>query len=123
MGGTNQATCSPAPATAKQKPTTRVGNVIRFHESQPDGEVHFHDDQAKLKCAVESTTFFNEYHPWRSSMKGNLALMGHDGKGGHSRVEFMPYVDDNGDMQIGITVDPVTIGKTVKNLDKLAGFP
>jgi hypothetical protein len=56
-------------------------------------------------------------------MSGDLILAGHDGKQGHSRVSLMPYVDDNGDMQVAMTVDPATIGQSLQDLDKLANFP
>lgn len=123
MGGTNQAT-APAPSgTAKpavsQSQRTSY-NPVRFHENQ--GEVHFHDDKAGLKCAIETAAFFGEYHKWRPAMTGNLALVGHDGKGGHSKVEFLPYLDDDGKMQVTIAVDAASMGQTVLDLDKLAGF-
>ena len=133
MGGSNQGTCSPPPvsttkpAQKKAQRATRADitnfNPIRYHESQPDGEVHFHDDSTKLKCAIDSASFFEAYHGWRAVMGNNLVLAGHDGKKGHSRVEFMPWVDDNGDMQVAITVDPATLGNTLQDLDKMASYP
>ncbi|MHA2279728.1 MAG: hypothetical protein ACXAC5_02375 [Promethearchaeota archaeon] len=126
MGGTNQATCPPAAVrrTAKApSPIQAQANPIRYHEVSARGEVDFHDDKGGIKCAVESAAFFTAYHDWRArSMSGDLVLAGNDGAGGHATVKFMSYPDNQGEMQVAIVVTSTTIGQTVLDLDKLAGF-
>lgn len=45
-------------------------NPIRIHESQ--GEVHFHDDAAKLKVAVQAGAFWNEWAKIKSGGETKL---------------------------------------------------
>lgn len=130
MGGSNQATCPPAPSSAKPRKTskstpTSIGtalNPIRFHEVPSRGEVDFHDDKAGLKCAIDSAAFFDTYGKWRPSMTDDLTLGGNDGSGGHSSVTFLPYVDDQGTMQVSMIVAEAEMGKTVLDLDTLAHY-
>lgn len=131
MGGANQSTCPPAtPAASSRKPQTSktpIGagaalNPVRFHEVTQRGEVDFHDDNAGLKCAVNSAAFFSAYNSWRNKLSGELMLSGNDGSGGHASVTFMPYVDDSGELQVGMTVAKTKMGKSVLDLDKLAHF-
>ena len=133
MGGTNEAICQP-PARSKTGTTLRAAavsrlklppvNPIRYHEVTQRGQVDFHDDAAGTKCSVDSAAFFSSYHDWRAkNMEGDLTMSGDDGKGGHMAVKFLPYVDDAGNLQVGMTVSPATIGQSVTDLDKLASYP
>lgn len=119
MGGANQATC-PVPSTSKSAP--KATNPVRFHEDTPNGNVDFHDDKAKLKCAIDSASFFSAYNRWRPDMSSELRLLGSDGKKGHASVTFTPHIDDSGEMQVSMMVERAKIGKTITDLDKLAGF-
>ena len=134
MGGSQQNTCSPAPSTAtprkgKSAVKPASSNPIRYHEVTSRGEVDFHDELAGFKCAVDSAAFFAAYTPWRSKMSEELTLSGQLVKtgvkraSGHASVTFMPYVDDAGEMQVGMVVAETKIGQTVLDLDKLANYP
>ena len=134
MGGSNQSTCPPATSPDRRvNPPKRPGskftslsNPIRFHEVTSRGEVDFHDDEAKIKCAVNSASFFDAYNEWRPKITDNLdnlVLSGNDGKGGHSAVTLIPYMDDQGAMQVAMTVQKASVGQTICDLDKLAHFP
>lgn len=120
MGGANQSTC---PAPSQSSTPRSSSNPIRFHENTQQGEVHFHDDKAGLKCAVENAIFFDRYHKWRPSMVGEFSMVGHDGSGGHSSVKMIPYIDDNGNMQVEMLVSKTSMGQTVHDLDKMASYP
>ncbi len=128
MGGSNQTTCPPASSTARPKskssktPIGAASNPIRSHEVPARGEVDFHDDQAGLKCAVDSAAFFDAYNKWRPRMTDEMILAGNDGSGGHATVTFLPYVDDGGDVQVSMVVAKAQMGKTVLDLDQLAHF-
>lgn len=131
MGGSNQGTCPPTTPTKssrKNKPSktpTGAVNPVRFHEVTSRGEVDFHDDNAGLKCSVDSAAFFSAYNAWRPQIwaaMDELTLAGNDGSGGHSSVTFLPYVDDAGDLQVEMTVSEAKMGRTVLDLDKLAHF-
>lgn len=128
MGGYNQATCSPVPSSAVSKGGTpktpaKAANPVRFHEVPAEGEVHFHDDIADIKCAVESASFFSAYSEWRSAMAEDLTLTGNDGSGGHTSVTFLPYIGKNGELEVGMTVAKLKVSQTLVDLDKLAHFP
>jgi len=120
MGGTNQAEC-PTPTIAVLNSTLEA-SPIRYHEVSSRGEVDFHDDKAKFKCAIDNGSFFTAYNKWRSELSENLVLLGNDGKGGHSVATFIPYTDNNGNIQVSIVVTRSQIGNTIKDLDKLAHF-
>ena len=123
MGGTNQATCPPPAKTSKSRTAGNQTNPVRFHEVTSRGEIDFHDDKAGLKCAVDSATLFSAYNKWRNAgMAEDLILSGNDGSRGHASVTLIPYVDDQGKMQVSMTVAKAQIGKTVLDLDKLAHF-
>ena len=140
MGGTNQSTCPPAtfsnsitrwPRGNNMKSPGPIGaalNPIRFHEDPSRGEVDFHDDHAGFKCAVDSAAFFSAYTPWRSRMSeemtlsGQLIKTGENKPSGHASVTFLPYVDDAGELQVGMIVAEAKMGKTILDLDKLAHF-
>lgn len=125
MGGSNQSTCPPLAkptANPKQKAAGSLSNPIRSHEVTSRGEVDFHDDTAGMKCSVDSAAFFSAYSSWRPNMVDDLILAGHDGKDGHTVVALMPYVDDQGDMQIAMSVQKASVGQTIHDLDKLAHF-
>lgn len=129
MGGSNQATCPPAPRSAvssrstQPKTPTKTANPIRFHEVPTKGQVHFHDDTAGVKCAVESAAFFSAYSKWRPIMAEDLTLAGDDGSGGHTSVSFLPYIGKTGELEVGMTVAELKVSRTLIDLDKLAHFP
>lgn len=128
MGGSNQSTCPPPSTTAKKKEKSKSANFlgwnpIRSHEVTQRGEVDFHDDTAGVKCAIDSAAFFSAYNSWRLNMAEDLILAGNDGMGGRSSVTLVPYVDDQGELQVSMTVRKVSVGQTVLDLDKLAHFP
>lgn len=54
MGGANETVMDQKVATADKG--SEVVGKIRFHES--GGEVHFHDDENRLKVAVPAATWF-----------------------------------------------------------------
>ncbi len=120
MGGSNQSTCPPPVTAAKSKGKS---NPIRSHEVTSRGEVDFHDDLAGVKCCVDSATFFDEYHKWRPKMTDDLTLSGNDGSGGHASVTLVPYVDNQGELQVTMTVTKASMGQTISDLDILAHFP
>lgn len=125
MGGSNQSTCPPPAKPAKSKSKSSIpigGNPIRSHEVTSRGEVDFHDDTAGMKCAVDSAAFFDAYNKWRPKMSDDLTLAGNDGKGGHSSVTLVPFMDDQGSMQVNMTVKKASVGQTICALDKLAHF-
>lgn len=133
MGGSHQSTCPPPSSKSTsaralgKSPATAAGleaaqNPIRSHEVTARGEVDFHDDGAGVKCAVDSAAFFSAYSDWRSKMSEELTLAGNDGSGGHSSVTFLPYVDDQGRMQVAQIVKKASIGQSITDLDKLAHF-
>ena len=124
MGGSNQATCPPSSAKPVKatKTSLKPANPVRYHEVTPRGEVDFHEDGAGIKCAVNSAVFFSAYNSWRSKMSEELVLVGNDGSGGHASVTFIPYVDDQGKMQVSMNVKKATMGSSVLDLDKLAHY-
>lgn len=124
MGGSNQSTCPPPTKSPKNKgKTTPIkGSIIRSHEVTSRGEVDFHDDMAGMKCAVDSAAFFDAYNKWRPKMSDDLTLAGNDGKGGHSSVTLVPYMDDQGEMQVAMAIKKASVGQTICDLDKLAHF-
>jgi len=129
MGGANEAVCSkPAPASVIDRIPDPTGQQttkeakIRYHENTQLGEVHFHDDENNIKCAVDSSMFWQAYHAWRTSGKNELKLSGHDGNKGYSKVNFLLYTDDIGELQVNMSVEKAAIGKTLIDLDKLAQF-
>ena len=123
MGGTNE-TVTPAAVSQAAAPQSvdlsSAQNPIRSHENQ--GEIHFHDETTKLKCAIPVATWTVEYDKWRSSMIDPLTVLGHDGKKGHSSVTLIPYLDANGAMQVATAVKKTTFGQTVTDMDKLAQY-
>jgi len=124
MGGANQATV-PAPATTAKIPSTvrASASSIRFHEEQSLGEVHFHDDAAKLKCSVSSTLFFDAYSKWRDKGAVDpLNIFGVDGKGDRTTAQFYTYPDNDGKLQVAISVKKAEMGQTVLDLDNLTGY-
>lgn len=125
MGGSHQSTCPP-PSKSSVKSLLVINpgslNPIRSHEVTSRGEVDFHDDQAGLKCAVDSAGFFSAYDKWRPLMEDELILAGNDGSGGRSCVTLIPYVDDQGRMQVAMSVKKTTVGATLTDLDTLAHF-
>jgi len=130
MGGANQTTSPPAPATARstakasasaQSSSPPISSAsIRSHENISKGEVHFHDDGAGMKCAIETALFFDAYHAWRKTMNGELTIPGKNTTYGHSSVTFTPYVDDDGKLQIAQSVQKVDLGDTIRDMDVLA---
>ncbi|KKL27199.1 hypothetical protein LCGC14_2387600, partial [marine sediment metagenome] len=132
MGGTNQATCQPPKSRQTGTPAAkskqvhsllpRQANPVRFHEVTSRGEVDFHDDMAGMKCAMDSAAFFDAYNKWRPKMSDDLTLAGNDGKGGHSSVTLVPYMDDQGEMQVAMAIKKASVGQTICDLDKLAHF-
>jgi len=56
-------------------------------------------------------------------MMDELTFAGHDGSGGHAAVRLIPYVDDNGEMQVEMSVTKASMGQTVLDLDKMASYP
>ena len=117
MGGIAETTCPAPPPSVKRS----VGNPIRSHESK--GEMHFHDDTTKIKCAIKRDHFISKYLAWRASpMSNDLVLAGSDGKSGHATVKMTPFVDDDGILQIAQVVKKVDIGDTISAMDKLSGF-
>ena len=125
MGGVNQSTAPPPAATAKIPSSVKVSaSSVRFHEEQTLGEVHFHDDAAQLKCAVKSPVFFDAYSKWRDEGAADpLNVIGTDGAGGHASAHFHAFPDDNGKLQVAISVKKAEMGQTVLDLDKLVGYP
>ena len=128
MGGSNQSTCPVATPAKSRSKAVPVGNPIRSHEDTSRGEVDFHDDKAGFKCTVDSAAFFSAYTPWRSKMSEELTLAGQlvkTGKkkpSGHALVTFVPYMDDNGELQVSMSVKKAAMGQTGLDLDKLAHF-
>lgn len=63
MGGEREKTIS---APTKGQVINLMSGAIRIHENQ--GEVHFHDDRAKLKVAVPVAQFWNAWEQSRGSL-------------------------------------------------------
>ena len=131
MGGANESTCPPVSGVStpsRGKSTVKAAskatsNPVRYHEVTDRGEVDFHDDDAGVKCAIDSAVFFAAYSKWRPKMADELMLTGNDGSDGHASVTFMPYVDNAGEMQVGMVVAEAKMGQTILDLDILAHFP
>ena len=123
MGGTNQSTANP-PATPTRSVSGKPisGGSVRFHESKPDGEAHFHDDIGGKKCAVDYATFMKRYAEWRKSAEDELIMLGHDGSGGRSQIHFQLFPDDCGKLDVAMTVGSFCAGQTLTDLDTLADF-
>lgn len=122
MGGSNQSTCPPPAIPKATKSGVTPKNKIRYHEVTSRGEVDFHDDNAGLKCAVDSAIFHDEYSEWRKDMSDELILSGNDGSGGHSNVTFMPIMS-KGKMEVSMVVTKTETGTTINDLDILARYP
>lgn len=126
MGGTNQATC-PAPSKSVSSGKPVSGKSIRYHEDTPNGEVHFHDDAASLRCAIPSGSFFTAYGAWRKSKDDELTLFGTEKAGGPAKTHFHIFPGIDGILEVAITVEAVRsqdlpLGSTLDDLDLMAGF-
>lgn len=89
-------------------------NAVRIHDHQ--GEVHFHADHTKIKCAVDTTEF---YSIWRKEkhklMQQPIYFIGHDGRGGHS----VAIISLSGS-ELSVTVNKCSLGDSFVKLDKFA---
>lgn len=117
MGGKNQHSVPLLPAHIRVPAIMQKAGKIRFHES--NGEIHFHDDDAHIKCTIGSTTvFFQKYETWRNAgAQDVLDVVGVDGI-----VVHIYMYTDHGERQVCISLSPVPAGQTLRDLDTLAGF-
>ena len=63
MGGHNEKVLTPA--TSGKDREIQMGSKIRVHENA--GEVHFHDDEKKLKVAIPAADFWREWTAFQTT--------------------------------------------------------
>lgn len=72
MGGEREATVPVSSTT--QTGEKKIGTV-RFHESKPDGEIHFHDDANQMKVAVPTATWYKLWELFSSGQKKKIKFI------------------------------------------------
>lgn len=125
MGGSNQATSTPPPASAQVPQTFKSSNDVRFHTN--NDEAHFHDDKSGFKVVIPEDDFKDEYARWRDSQKPDLTLHGDDGSGGAAKVNFHMYPGPGGTLEVAMSVEKSDLhalpkGASMTDLDLLAGY-
>jgi hypothetical protein len=88
MGGTNEKIVPPAKKKAEGK-EVQIGGNLRLHENA--GEVHFHDDTAKVKVAISTPDFYKKWREWKVS-------------------PTQPLIFIDPAKQTKLTLEPVTVG-------------
>jgi len=92
---------------------------IRQHVS--NGEVHFHDDQRKLKAAIPVADWFGV----RRQLRTNQPFTWIDAKF-NTIVCFTPLIRSNPGnpvpvVEVIVQIEPIELGERFKQLDSLAG--
>lgn len=103
-----------------EMPLIQEGSV-RIHSSQ--GEVHFHDDKAKIKVAVPAATFWKE---WKDFQATKIARKGEQITFFDASRQTAAVIESHsrfsgGKLAIAVTVDLVQVEQS-DNVKKLADF-
>ena len=118
MGGQREQVLDPprSQPKGKTKLLTPSGNKVRIHENK--GEVHFHDDTARKKCAVDVADFAAAYDKFIGSgvVEEGKQLRLTD-KAGKTTVVLTLIIGD--ELDVDIAVEDVKYGP---NLAKLRRF-
>jgi hypothetical protein len=117
MGGDLEKTMVPKKAQSGLSPKSQ--NRIRHHINGNTGEVHFHDDTAKKKVAVDVA----DYHKFMDDFKlkcgvgDSKSLIGKDGR---SVVIFECIINDQNEIDVNEYIEDVKLGNNYQQLLDLA---
>ena len=110
MGGKNE-TVVPAKKSSKSGSPVEIGS-LRVHES--GGEIHFHDDSKKLKCAVPVSTW---YLAWSNLWKNiSESWMFADMK--NKTCISAKIIIQDGQADIDICVEPLEVSQALTDINK-----
>lgn len=106
MGGENETYVA---KKDKNKDSATLTN-FRIHDS--NGEIHFHDDKSKLKCAVPVAVWWKGWDKIRS----NRETFKHDDTTNNTSLSVSTFVE-NGILDVSISVEKITISPDYKKLE------
>lgn len=113
MGGQYEDTIE-KPSRSKGQAGQVTVSKIRIHES--GGEVHFHDDDAKLKVAVPVHVWSAAWDGLRSGEQAKFGYIDTD-KGTALTVAL---VADGGSVDVELAIDKVKFGTAYEKLNKFS---
>ncbi len=104
----------------KNTPATKSGKTIghiRMHINS--GEVHFHDDKAKKKCAMSVADYHAAMVDFRSRIPigGSKTLIGIDGK---TSLIMTKVMNDQNEMHADLEIHGIKLSSTFQMLEDLA---
>ncbi len=112
MGGEREDVVEAKKKATKGGGTETVGK-IRFHETK--GEVHFHDDAAKLKCAVPSVHW---YEMWGKLTTGEIDMLSHIDTDNATRLDVTIITRPDGKLDCALAVSPAKFTAEFQKVQK-----
>jgi len=114
MGGEREATLEVTTKAAGTTLTGKAKQILRFHENK--GEIHFHDDEIKLKAAIPVAEWYTIFRVL-NTMK-NVTYIDSTN---WTIIKFKPNYDPkNGLADIKVTLQAVKVGSNLASLQKFS---
>jgi len=114
MGGKDEFKSEPVKQDRVVSSAGVKAGPVRIHEN--NGEVHFHDDKAKLKVAVSNSTIYSKFLNLETSPTTEPVVLLDPERNTQVRLE---WVNKKGVWDLDIVVEEIDLGDNYRQLRKV----